>query len=190
MKHLLPLLENLLHTDFVVLSDTDLKIECEATYVFKQEQNTVWKLSKHKYLHHHENIYDWKKAAVLKIDAAIQEVVQQLQASDVVVITNEEETIIGYLDSLTLLTKLFESYQYLHAYFQTMIDTMYGSVSIVDEAGKTVVWTPGAERIFSIPKEEIIGNEMEQFFPKEMLLNKVTMETGQSFRPVTLNPNF
>jgi PAS domain S-box-containing protein len=183
MKHLLSSIEDLLQTNFSLLSDMDDKNE--AAYIFKQHQGEVWMLTINEYLHYKsENIKElyWKKAGVSNEKAIIQDVIQEVRISDVVVITDGEGKIKGYIASTALLSKVFESYQYLEAYFQTMIDTMDGSVSIVDEAGKTVVWTPGAERVFSIPKEEIIGNEMEQFFPKEMLLNKVTMETGQSFR--------
>jgi PAS domain S-box-containing protein len=189
MKHLLPSIEELLQTNFSLLSDMDDKNE--AAYIFKQHQSEVWMLTINEYLHYKsEDIKElyWKKAGVSNEKAVIQDVIQEVQTSDVVIITDGEGKIKGYIDSAALLSKVFDSYQYLEAYFQTMIDTMDGSVSIVDEAGKTVVWTPGAERIFSIPKEEIIGKDMDQFFPKEMLLNKVTMETGQSFRYRQHNP--
>ncbi|WP_286133523.1 sigma 54-interacting transcriptional regulator [Bacillus sp. AFS096315] len=183
MKHLLPRIEDLLQTNFSLHSDLD--INNEAAYLFKQHHSEVWMLTINEYLHFKSrNIKEfyWKKAGVFNEKAVIQDVIQAVQASDVVVITDGEGKIKGYITSAVLVSKVFESYQYLEAYFRTMIDTMDGSVSIVDEAGKTVVWTQGAERIFSIPKEEIIGNKMEEFFPKDMLLNKVTMETGQSFR--------
>ncbi|ODG89807.1 MULTISPECIES: sigma 54-interacting transcriptional regulator [Bacillaceae] len=183
MKHLLPRIEDLLQRNFSLYSD--MEFNKEAAYIFKQHHNEVWMLTINEYLHFKSrNIkeFDWKKASVFNEKAVIQDVIQELQTSDVVVIIDGEEKIKGYINSAVLVSKVFESYQYLEAYFRTMIDTMDGSVSIVDEAGKTVVWTHGAERIFSIPKEEIIGNKMEEFFPKDMLLNKVTMDTGQSFR--------
>lgn len=183
MKHLLPSIEDLLQTNFSLLSDMD--DTNETAFIFKQLHSEVWMLTINEYLHFKSkniNEFYWKKACVFNEKAVIQDVIQEVQSSGVVVITDGEGKIKGYIDSAVLLSKVFEAYQYLEAYFRTMIDTMDGSVSIVDEAGKTVVWTHGAERIFSIPKEEIIGNEMEQFFPKDMLLNKVTMETGQSFR--------
>ncbi len=183
MKHLLPSIEDLLQTNFSLLSD--MGVINEADYIFKQQHSEVWMLTINEYLHFKSkniNEFYWKKAGVLNEKAVIQDVIQEVQTSDVVVITDGEGKIKGYITSAVLLSKVFESYQYLDAYFRTMIDTMDGSVSIVDEVGKTVVWTHGAERIFSIPKEEIIGNEMERFFPKDMLLNQVTMETGQSFR--------
>lgn len=183
MKHLLPRMEDLLQTNFSLHSDMD--VDNEATYIFKQHHSEVWMLTINEYLHFKSkniNEFYWKKAGVSNDKAVIQDVIQEVQTSDVVVIKDGEGKIKGYINSAVLVSKVFESYQYLEAYFRTMIDTMDGSVSIVDEVGKTVVWTHGAERIFSIPKEEIIGNKMEEFFPKDMLLNKVTMETGQSFR--------
>ncbi|MDM5186380.1 sigma 54-interacting transcriptional regulator [Bacillus sp. DX4.1] len=189
MKHLLPSIEDLLQTNFSLLSDMDDKNE--AAYIFKQHQSEVWMLTINEYLHYKsENIKElyWKKAGVSNEKAVIQDVIQEAQTSGVVVITDREGKIKGYIASDTLLSTLLESYQYSQAYFQTMIDTMDGSVSIVDAGGKTVVWTSGAERIFSIPKEEILGKDMTQFFQKEMLLNKVTMETGQLFRYKQHNP--
>ncbi|MEH7512630.1 sigma 54-interacting transcriptional regulator [Gottfriedia acidiceleris] len=183
MKHLLPRMEDLLQTNFSLHSDMD--VNNEAAYIFKQHHSEVWMLTINEYLHFKsKNITEfyWKKAGVSNENDVIQDVIQEVQTSEVVVITDGEGKIKGYINSAVLVSKVFESYQYLEAYFRTMIDTMDGSVSIVDEVGKTVVWTHGAERIFSIPKEEIIGNKMEEFFPKDMLLNKVTMETGQSFR--------
>ncbi|KQL40330.1 hypothetical protein AN960_06405 [Bacillus sp. FJAT-25509] len=183
MKHLLPRIEDLLQTNFSLHSDMD--VDNEATYIFKQHHSEVWMLTINEYLHFKsKNINElyWKKAGVSNENDVIQDVIQEVQKLEVVVITDGEGKIKGYINSAILVSKVFESYQYLEAYFRTMIDTMDGSVSIVDEVGKTVVWTHGAERIFSIPKEEIIGNKMEEFFPKDMLLNKVTMETGQSFR--------
>ncbi|WP_235822136.1 sigma-54 interaction domain-containing protein [Gottfriedia luciferensis] len=168
-----------------MLSDMDEKNGCESAYVFKQHQSEVWMLTVNEYFYYkrrNSEEINWQQADALSEKAYIKEVIQQVRTSGIVVITDSEGKIKGYISSTILLSKVFESYQYLEAYFQTMIDTMDGSVSIVDEAGKTVVWTPGAERIFSIPKEEIVGKDMDQFFPKEMLLNKVTMETGQSFR--------
>ncbi|MEE6452125.1 sigma 54-interacting transcriptional regulator [Gottfriedia acidiceleris] len=185
MKHLLPRIEDLLQTNFSLHSEMD--INCESAYIFKQHHSEVWMLTRNEYVHFYVNSkntndFYWKKAGIFNEKDAFQDLIQEIRTSDVVVITDGEGKIKGYITSAVLASKLFESYQYLEAYFKTMIDTMDGSVSIVDETGKTVVWTHGAERIFSISKEEIIGNKMEEFFPKDMLLNKVTMETGQSFR--------
>ncbi|XZF77229.1 sigma-54 interaction domain-containing protein [Bacillus sp. AL-1R] len=182
MKHLLPSIEDLMKTNFTLHSN--MENNNEAAYIFNQHHSDVWMLTKNEYLYFKDkNIeFYWKKAGIINEKAAIQDVIQEIQTSEVVVLTDEEGEIKGYITSCDLVSKVFESYQYIEAYFKSMIDTMDASVSIVDEAGKTVVWTQGAEKIFSIPKEEIIGNNMEDFFPKDMLLNKVTMATGQSFR--------
>ncbi|PGL69802.1 sigma 54-interacting transcriptional regulator [Bacillus sp. AFS055030] len=182
MKHLLPSIEDLMKTNFTLHSN--MENNNEAAYIFNQHHSDVWMLTKNEYLYFKDkNIeFYWKKAGIINEKVAIQDVIQEIQTSEVVVLTDEEGEIKGYITSCDLVSKVFESYQYIEAYFKSMIDTMDASVSIVDEAGKTVVWTQGAEKIFSIPKEEIIGNNMEDFFPKDMLLNKVTMATGQSFR--------
>ncbi|WP_108669246.1 sigma 54-interacting transcriptional regulator [Peribacillus acanthi] len=182
MKHLLPHIKDILQYDFIMLSDINHEKDYGASYVFNKNQGKVYMINRNEFHHNDLKDYPWKSVFAFHENVSIFDIIQEIQTTDVVVILDEEGTILGYIDSTTLLTKIFESYQYLHAYFQTMINTMDASVSVVDEAGKTVVWTPGAERIFSIPAKNIIGKKMEQFFPKEMLLNKVTMETGESFR--------
>lgn len=64
MKHLLPSIEDLLQTNFSLLSDMDDKNE--AAYIFKQHQSEVWMLTINEYLHYKsENIKElyWKKRA-------------------------------------------------------------------------------------------------------------------------------
>lgn len=92
----------------------------------------------------------------------------------------EQNHPVGYINTKDLLPLALTSYEYLKAYFDTILDTMDESVSVIDENKNTVVWTRGAEKIFSINKEKIVGQPMTNFFPKNMLENYRTMETGES----------
>lgn len=95
-----------------------------------------------------------EKAGVSNEKAVIQDVIQEVQTSGVVVITDREGKIKGYIASDTLLSTLLESYQYSQAYFQTMIDTIDGSVSIVDAGGKLLFGLLVQNGFFSIPKRK------------------------------------
>jgi len=95
-------------------------------------------------------------------------------------VEDEVSGIIGYLTASDTLLTVFQSYQYLSAYFETLLETTDASISLINEEGKVVVWTSGAEQIFSIPKSDIIGKTMTDFFPAEMVETLNTLKTGKS----------
>lgn len=92
----------------------------------------------------------------------------------------EDSRPIGYVCRPTLLQTVYRTYEYLDAYFETMLQTMDTSISIIDEQGNVMVWTEGAEQIFSIKAEEILGRPITDFFPLDMLQTLKTLKTGES----------
>jgi PAS domain S-box-containing protein len=79
-----------------------------------------------------------------------------------------------------VLHAIFSTYEYLEAYFDTIIATMDASITVIDEQARIVVWTEGAEQIFSLKAADVIGKPITQFFPKEMLQTLKSLETGES----------
>lgn len=75
----------------------------------------------------------------------------------VIVVENEFSEAIGYLTLSVFLQSVFHAYRYLHAYFDTILAATDASISVIDENRRVAVWTHGAENIFSIKKNEIIG---------------------------------
>ncbi|MCI1858561.1 MAG: sigma 54-interacting transcriptional regulator [Sporolactobacillus sp.] len=86
---------------------------------------------------------------------------------------------LGYLKTNELVVPLLEAYRYLRAYFDTILNTTDGSISVIDEDLQTIVWTAGAERLFSIKKEAILGKPMTEFFPEKQLYNLRSIKTGE-----------
>jgi PAS domain S-box-containing protein len=124
---------------------------------------------------------NWKKCLTIHIDDFNMEGIPQKIFSNIIVLTSRND-IMGYVKLEDLFRHVSSGYQELEAFFNTLVDTIENSVSAVDKESKTIVWTKGAEKIFSIPKEEILGKDMKHFFPKEMLLNEETMLSGKSFK--------
>lgn len=129
-----------------------------------------------------DNLYQlpWKKTVVIPPSEAFDRVVHHLFENPIILIEDDSDKPIGYLQASKVLQQIYQSYQYLQAYFETMIETMDASVSIIDNEGRTVVWTKGAEQIFSVKQEEIVGRSMSDFFPHHMLEVLNSLETGKS----------
>ncbi|MFY0544148.1 sigma-54 interaction domain-containing protein [Brevibacillus sp. H7] len=127
-----------------------------------------------------DNSPAWEKAPAIRLDAPLSEAISLLRSSPIVLVVNESGQPEGFLDQGSVLQAVFESYEVLEAYFDTMIKTMDASISIIDEQSRVVVWTEGAERIFSIKAKDIIGHPITDFFPVDMLETLKTLKTGLS----------
>ncbi|NGQ97442.1 sigma 54-interacting transcriptional regulator [Brevibacillus sp. SYP-B805] len=97
-----------------------------------------------------------------------------------ILVKDQSGCLLGYLEKSDVLEAVLESYLYLEAYFHTILQTMDASVTVIDENANIVVWTQGAEQIFSLKAEEAIGRPITRFFPPEMIQTLKTLRTGES----------
>ncbi|MFZ4453161.1 sigma-54 interaction domain-containing protein [Salibacterium aidingense] len=122
------------------------------------------------------------KLPVLTSSASLEELLSVCKTSEKAVVINKFGQTEGILDIKQALFAFHHSYSYLKAYFDTMIDTMDASISMIDEHERTVVWTSGAEQIFSIKKEDILGKPMTEFFQESMLKCRDSLYSGKSYQ--------
>lgn len=97
------------------------------------------------------------------------EVIELLNTSDVVIIVNDDKTPIGFIDYETLSTTLVHDYENLEAYLKTILHTIDESCTVIDKDGKVVMWTKGAEQLFSVKAKEILGKPIIDFFSPDRL---------------------
>lgn len=122
----------------------------------------------------------WEKTVVIPPDAALFEAIRLLAEHTHLLVAKETGEPVGYLDRSTVLQSVFASYEILEAYFETMIKTMDASISVIDEQARVMVWTEGAERIFSIKGKDVTGRPITDFFPVDMVETLKSLKTGQS----------
>ncbi|TGV29724.1 PAS domain-containing protein, partial [Mesorhizobium sp. M00.F.Ca.ET.186.01.1.1] len=122
----------------------------------------------------------WEQVGVLTVAAPLPAAIQLLGTHSYVLITDDQGEPVGYLDRPTVLRAVFTSYEILEAYFETMIQTMDASISVIDEKARVMVWTEGAERIFSLKAKDIVGRPITDFFPLDMLETLKSLHNGQS----------
>lgn len=175
MKHKLPSLQEIVQYDFYYYEgELSEGVPAEALagqMIFCRHEGQLYQLLAP---------YAWQPALSLPQPSSLQELIPLLANHPTLLIESEPGQPLGYVQAAHLLPLLYDSYRYLEAYFDTMIQTMDASISVVDEEGKTVVWTSGAERIFSIDRKDILERPISDFFPVEMLRCLNTLRTGES----------
>ncbi|QTC40161.1 sigma 54-interacting transcriptional regulator [Bacillus sp. V3] len=179
-------LDPIMHDDFIVVPGAGQYTDeqCSHHLVFMNCNETIYYLNRDEYTALGSGTINqnaWRKT--LSHQAGTPFYIRKGPDSyDVIVVKDSNQKIVGYVTLRDLLQEALNEYDKVKAFLHTIVDTIDNSVSVVDRDGRTMVWTKGAETIFSIQKEDILGKDMKHFFPKEMLLNEETMVTGNSFR--------
>lgn len=184
MKHQLPDVKDLIQEDYTYINSEQELMDSAITYgsfIF-YGKNTELFFIPADFLKQNLpfNQLPWHHTISVCKNEPLTHLIPLLSKWGTLLVHSESGQRVGYLNGSTLLLEIFQSYQYLQAYFNTMIQTMDASISIIDNEGKTAVWTSGAERIFSVKEEEIVGKPMTDFFPTGMLQTLKALETGES----------
>lgn len=185
LKHQLPDIANIMQSNFCVcqldeLAFVDAK---DNLFVFVQADSR-WHAAPAARLTAENRMmlseWPWEPTVAISQDTPLAQAVPLLSAHHALLVVDAAGHPTGYLDRSTALNAVFSSYEVLEAYFQTMIKTMDASISVIDEETKIVVWTEGAERIFSLRSKDVLGHPITDFFPLDMLETLKSLTTGQS----------
>ncbi|WP_412679640.1 sigma-54 interaction domain-containing protein [Brevibacillus choshinensis] len=185
LKHKLPALTELMHSNLFICQVEELEnidpVQNKTVFV-KAEKD--WRVA-HSSRLTSENATDlsrlpWETTLAIPHDTTLAQTIGYLTSYDRLLILDETGQPVGYVERSTVLPSIFESYEVLEAYFETMIKTMDASISVIDEETKIMVWTEGAERIFSLKSKEVLGHPITDYFPLEMLETLKSLHNGQS----------
>ena len=190
MKHHLPRLEQLINTQFTLLPSGDIESQpIEAIPQFGEGPLFTVVDSKYFYmkvqprLHGNPDEYSFVSIPVeaLPIDATLDEAITRFTHSAYLLVEQEGQ-IAGYVSAADTLQSITKSYRILDAYYRTTLATIDPdmAITLINEAQEVAVWTVGAEHIFSIQSQEIIGKPATTFFPVDRLQSLKTLQTGES----------
>lgn len=185
LNHKLPALTELIQTNMRVFNDLELLPPPldETIPVFAQHQ-TGWHVADSAHLTTNVTIdctqAPWESTAVMPLDSTLADAIRLFATHNYLLIEKQPGVPVGYLHRGTVIQAIFASYEIMEAYFETMIKTMDASISVIDEKARVMVWTEGAERIFSLKAKETIGRPITEFFPLEMLETLKSLQSGQS----------
>lgn len=108
-----------------------------------------------------------------------QNIGQAFEQTNYVLICKDEQ-VIGYLEKEHYLKVFYQQARKALAFYQTLLDTTQESWTMIDEHAHVVGWTKGAEKIFSISKDDILGKPISQFFNQNELEILNALQQGES----------
>lgn len=100
---------------------------------------------------------------------SFQTLIEAFNQHSTVVVLDTSYRAIGYITSTQMIHLLHIFYNQLRAFYETVIQTSDASVTVIDHLERVCTWTDGAERIFSLKNQEIIGQPITHFFDRENL---------------------
>ncbi|QCJ45354.1 PAS domain-containing protein [Bacillus sp. S3] len=89
---------------------------------------------------------------------------------------------LGCVTTEQIIDFLHDAYNQLKAFYETVIDTMDASVTVIDADERVRTWTQGAEKIFSVKKDEILGKPIIEFFEHQHLEILESLHSGKRIR--------
>lgn len=100
--------------------------------------------------------------------------------SSITVVAEGPGSYVGVLRWADIARFLREQYVRLQARFDTALNTIEESVSMIDEEGQVNTWNRAAQRLFHIDPEAIIGRPLADFFPEKDQWSLRALTTGAS----------
>lgn len=95
--------------------------------------------------------------------------IEYMKDYEFLLVCNEEKQYLGYLWRESLAYDLAYELECGNAYLQTILNTINESCTVIDAEQNVVYWTKGAESIFSVSGENIIGKPITHFFKEDQL---------------------
>jgi PAS domain S-box-containing protein len=112
--------------------------------------------------------------------ASIEELISLFNDYSIVEVLDEKNETVGTITAIDMIHFLHNSNKQLKAFYDTVIQTTDASVTVIDGNERVCTWTVGAEKIFSVKKQEIIGKPITEFFDRNKLEILQTLHKGKS----------
>jgi len=126
------------------------------------------------------NTFSSLAVKTISFKSNLEKAINIIGSDPVGLIRGEDNEFIGYITQHTLVKQLEQEYGKLNAYLDTILNTLEDSCIAIDKNGNVVCWTKGAEKIFSIKKDEIIGKPITNYFTRENLEILNSLNKGES----------
>lgn len=65
-----------------------------------------------------------------------------------------------------------------HPFYDSLLDAMPEAVTVVDRSGTVLNWNRAAQQLYGIPKEDIVGQPIAQFFQRASLMLLQVIDNG------------
>lgn len=124
---------------------------------------------------------EWRCKTVYE-DDTFMALTNAFQETFVTVVLDANDKPNGYITAAQMIQFLYTSFQHVSAFYEAVINTSDSSVTAIDADGRVKTWTKGAEEIFSIKQEEILGRLITDFFEPDKLEILHSLHKGKSIK--------
>lgn len=118
----------------------------------------------------------------VSVDAHMTHIVNAFKENHTLLVKDKTGSFYGYIEVLEFCHLLLTKYNHLQAYIHTILNTIDESCTVIDQHKNVLFWTKGAEDIFSVTHDEVIGKPITDFFKPERLEILNTLKDGTSVR--------
>ncbi|SIT71851.1 sigma-54 interaction domain-containing protein [Edaphobacillus lindanitolerans] len=116
----------------------------------------------------------------VRIGRPLEEAFALLGDYPYLLVEDEDGNKIGHLSYETIALTMLEAFKRKCAYLNTILGTINESCTVIDEEARVVHWTRGAEDIFSVKDEDILGRPITDFFRSDQLEILKSLQDGSS----------
>ncbi|HLR11476.1 MAG TPA: sigma 54-interacting transcriptional regulator [Sporosarcina sp.] len=168
----------LLHKEWVLTFSKDEALQCHQQqtnkivilYDKKQYYLTQW---------NRESMHT-SRCQLLPVQTPVEKMIAALEKDVPILVIDETEQPLGLLHHPSLSLTIMQQYRQLATYLQTILHTIDDSCTVIDEQGRVIIWTKGAEKIFSVKAEDILGKPITDFFSSDRLEILNALQQGTS----------
>nr|WP_082412108.1 sigma 54-interacting transcriptional regulator [Thalassobacillus devorans] len=113
-------------------------------------------------------------------EESFEDIMTLVSDNHCLVMMDADHKVTGFVEPSDVCHHLFRKYQHLHAYIDTILHTTEESCTVIDKNQHVIGWTKGAEKLFSMKREQVIQKPITELFSPEHLEILNTLEKGTS----------
>lgn len=175
--------QSFINHDCIVLKEKDVetshlieRIDKLAENVFMLINNTPYFVTVCK----HNDELTYIPCGEIFIDLEVDDIIEAFKESNYLLVKDRSGTYTGFIEIKEFTEQLLTRYNHLHAYVDTILETIDESCTVIDQHKNVLFWTKGAEDIFSVKHDDIIGKPITNFFKPERLEILNALKEGTS----------
>ncbi|MBN2260411.1 MAG: sigma 54-interacting transcriptional regulator [Clostridiales bacterium] len=183
-------IDEILLNNFLIMNSENLDIELftrdQIDYIYLQDKKVVLNC-KDVFLVNQsiDNINSFEQNAEI-IDSERFDYIDKLNAVFPYVVVMENKKVVGILD-----LSLYRHYQAIfsreiHAIVRDILNTSHDAICVVNDEKKVLLWNYSATKMYGIEENEMIGNSINDMFPKALLPHVIDYQ--KAYENVFNNP--
>jgi sigma-54 dependent transcriptional regulator, acetoin dehydrogenase operon transcriptional activator AcoR len=111
-----------------------------------------------------------------------------LNLSFPMVVVDAENEVVGIVPAEQIPQLLLEQLRIMQSFFVTLLDSVNDAVTCVDQEGTVLYWNRVAEEVYDVPRSEIVGKRIGDFFAQGSIMLFKILDEGRPIRQVYHHP--